>query len=225
MKAHVTLGLAAAVAFTTAASADVLWDQSNYSTDPNALVDQEFGDFPSFSSYMVTDVVSTGWTVESISVYFTSNNGTWGQFLSQARLNVFDWVPGSLPTGADDPTGGSVVSVSAVEQGDATWKITADGLNLNLPAGDYWVGLTPIVDFATGGQEFHRPAPIVGENNAFRNPGGGFGFGPDWVRAYTVDGTGEWQDQWEASILIEGVPTPGALALLGLAGLVQRRRR
>ncbi|MDY7108262.1 MAG: MYXO-CTERM sorting domain-containing protein [Planctomycetota bacterium] len=226
MKAQVTLGLAAVVGLTTAATADVLWDQSNYSTDPNALVDQEFGDFPTYSSYMVTDVVAdTDWVIQSVSVYFTSNNGNWGQFLSQARLNIFDWVPGTLPLAADDPTAGAVVSVGAVEQGDSTWKITASGLNVNLDAGNYWIGLTPIVNFADGGQEFHRPAPIINDNNAWRNPGGAFGYGTDWIYAHIVDGTGEWENQWEASILIEGVPAPGALALLGLAGLLGRRRR
>jgi uncharacterized protein (TIGR03382 family) len=222
MKAQVTIGLVAVVGFATAASAAVLWDQSNYDTAQNALVDQEFDDYPTYSSYMVMDVVSTDWVVDSISVFFTSDySGGWGG-VNQARLNVFDWVPGNLPLGGDDPTAGTVVPVTLTEQGDATWKITASGLDLAMPAGNYWVGLTPLTNFGSQGQEFHRPAPIVGDNTAWRNPGGSFGYGSDWNYVYVL---GYWQDEFDGSILIEGVPAPGALALLGLAGLVSRRRR
>jgi hypothetical protein len=223
MKAQVTLGLVAAVGFAAVASADVLWDQSNYDTAANALVDQEFDDFPTYSSYMVMDVVSTGWLVDSVSVYFTSDyGGGWGG-VNQARLNVFAWTPGSLPGAGDDPTAGTVVPVSLAEQGDATWKITASGLNLDMPAGNYWIGLTPLTNFASQGQEFHRGAPIVGDDTAWRNPGGGFGYGGSWNYAYLIGPT--WQGTYDGAILIEGVPAPGALALLGLAGLVSRRRR
>jgi uncharacterized protein (TIGR03382 family) len=221
MKAHATLGLAAVVGFAAAASADVLWDQGNYDPDGVGLINQEFGDYPSYASYMVTDVVSTDWTIQSVSTFFTDQNGGLWTGVTQARLNIFDWVPGTLPVAGDDPTAGAVVDVTVTDLGSEL-QMTASGLNVDLPAGNYWVGLTPIADLASFGQEFHLPAPIIGDNTAFRNPGGGFGYGPDWMYAYAL---GYWQDQYDASILIEGVPAPGALALLGLAGLVSRRRR
>ena len=122
-----------------------------------------------------------------------------------------------------DPLG-TVVDVVVTDLGEEL-QITADNLDLDLTAGTYWVGLTPMADFGPMDQEFHLPAPIVNDNNAWRNPGNAFGFGTDWIYAYVVDDEGLWEDTWEASLLIEGIPAPGALALLGLAGLVSRRRR
>ena len=225
MKAQITLGLVAVVAFATAAPAAVLWDQSNYETAPNALVDEEFLDYPTYSSYMMMDVVaSTDWTVDSVSIYLTDGqNGVW-QAINQARLNVFSWTPGSLPLASDDPAAGTLVSVTMTDLGD-TFKMTASGLNLDLSAGNYWIGLAPQATHATQGQEFHRAAPIIGDNAAWRNPGGAFGFGTGWNYAYIIDTLGQWEDTYEGAILIEGIPAPGALALLGLAGLVSRRRR
>lgn len=225
MKARITLGLVAVVAFATTASAAVLWDQSNYVVGPNSLVDEEFLDYPTYSSYMMMDVTaSTDWTVDSVSIFLTDGqNGVW-QVINQARLNVFSWTPGSLPAAADDPSAGTLVSVTMTDLGD-TFKMTASGLDLDLAAGNYWIGLAPQATHAQVGQEFHRPAPIVADNAAWRNPGGAFGYGTGWNYAYAIDTSGEWQDTYEGAILIEGIPAPGALALLGLAGLVSRRRR
>ena len=100
-------------------------------------------------------------------------------------------------------------------------------VDLVVGPGTFWLGLTPYVDFTIYGQEFHQAAPIMGDNTAWRNPGGAFGYGTDWTYAYVVDTSGVWQDAFDAAILIEGtiVPAPGVLALLGLAGLARRRRR
>jgi type II secretory pathway pseudopilin PulG len=214
------LALVAVAAFTATATADVLWDQSNYNSGINAFVDQEFDDFPSYSSYMVMDVVSTGWTVQSVSVYFTLGSGNWAN-VNQARLNYFAKT-GNLPVAADDPTAGATVGVSLTNLGD-TWEITASGLNVNLPAGEWWIGLTPLTNFASQGQEFHRAAPIMGVDTAWRNPGGGFALGTQWQTTAAL-GT-DWVGVYDGAFKVLGIPAPGALALLGLAGLLGRRRR
>jgi hypothetical protein len=214
------LALVAVAAFTATATADVLWDQSNYNSGINAFVDQEFDDFPSYSSYMVMDVVSTGWTVQSVSAYFTLGSGNWAG-VTQARLNLFAKT-GSLPGAGDDPTAGSTVAVSLTNLGD-TWEITASGLNIDVPAGDYWIGLSPLTNFGAQGQEFHRAAPIIGEDTAWRNPGGGFALGTQWQTTAAL-GT-DWIGVYDGAFKVEGIPAPGALALLGLAGLIGRRRR
>jgi hypothetical protein len=214
------LGLIAVAAFTATATADVLWDQSNVNTGINAFVDQEFDDFASFSSYMVMDVVSTGWTVQSVSVYFTNNMGNWAG-VTQARLNLFAKT-GTLPVAGDDPTAGATVGVSLTNLG-SSWEITASGLNVNVPIGDYWIGLTPLTNFGAQGQEFHQAAPIIGVDTAWRNPGGGFGLGTQWQTTAPL-GT-DWIGVYDAAFKVEGIPAPGALALLGLAGLIGRRRR
>ena len=214
------LALVAVAAFTATATADVLWDQSNVNTGINAFVDQEFSDVPSYSAYMVMDVVSTGWTVQSVSAYFTNNMGNWAG-VTQARLNIFSKT-GTLPVAADDPTAGSTVGVSLTNLG-SSWEITASGLNVNVPIGDYWIGLTPLTNFGTQGQEFHQAAPIIGDDTAFRNPGGGFGLGTAWQTTAALGP--DWIGVYDGAFKVEGIPAPGALALLGLAGLIGRRRR
>jgi len=214
------LALVAVAAFTATANAALLWDQSNVNTGINAFVDQEFSDFASFSSYMVSDVVSTGWTVQSVSVYFTNNMGNWAN-LSQARLNIFPKV-GNLPVAADDPTLGSTVGITMTNIG-SSWEITASGLNVNVPIGDWWIGLTPLTNFGTDGQEFHQAAPIIGVDTAWRNPAGGFGLGTAWQTTAALGA--DWIGVYDGAFKVEGIPAPGALALLGLAGLLGRRRR
>ena len=80
-----------------------------------------------------------------------------------------------------------------------------------------------ILDFGVVGQEFHLGSDNFLKNSAGRNPGGGFGVGFDWFEAGPVFGAIDWG----GAITITGknVPAPGALALLGMAGLVGRRRR
>jgi len=215
------LALVAVAAFTATANAALLWDQSNVNTGINAFVDQEFDDFASYSSYMVSDVVSTGWTVQSVSVYFTNNMGNWAG-VTQARLNIFAKT-GNLPVAGDDPTAGSTVGVSLTNLG-SSWEITASGLNVNVPAGDWWIGLTPLTNFGSQGQEFHQAAPIIGVDTAWRNPAGGFGLGTAWQTTAALGP--DWIGVYDGAFKVEGiVPAPGALALLGLAGLLGRRRR
>jgi hypothetical protein len=214
------LALVAVAAFTATATADVLWDQSNYDANINAFVDQEFDDFASYSSYMVMDVVSTGWTIQSVSVYFTNNMGNWAN-VNQARLNIFAKT-GNLPAAGDDPTAGSAVGVSLTNLGDA-WEITASGLSEVLAAGEYWIGLTPLTNFGAQGQEFHRAAPIINVDTAWRNPAGAFGLGTAWQTTAALGP--DWIGLYDGAIKIQGIPAPGALALLGLAGLLGRRRR
>jgi uncharacterized protein (TIGR03382 family) len=206
----------------------VLWDQSNYDTAASAFVDQQFGDFPTFSSYLVTDVVvgNGGWNIDSITTYYTI--GATGVDLwpaaGTAMLNVFAKA-GALPGAGDDPGLGTVVATTFVDADAGTQAMTASGLGLVLGPGEYWIGLTPILDFLVFSQEFHRGAPIIGGDTAFRNPGGGFGIGSGWSTTAILGGN--WIGAYDAAILIQGevIPAPGAVALLGLGGLACLRRR
>ncbi len=183
-----------------------LWDQSNYDVGATAFVDQAFGDFPDFDSYLVTDIDTgdDGWVISSVTTYFTNANGWANAGVTQGRLNIFPKT-GNLPDGGDDPGAGDIVDITISDLGD-TIAIVAGGLSIEL-AGEHWVGLTPLANFGEFGQEFHRGAPIMGVDTAWRNPGGGFGVGTDWSDTGIL-GAG-WVGAFDAAINISGVIDDG----------------
>jgi len=212
----------------TANAQQVLWDQSNVNADITALVNHEFVNYPDYSSYMAMDfeVGDLPWQITKMTIYLTNQNGTWPNIPNpQARFNLWEKAPYPDCTFPDEnPQDGAVVPATIVT-GQYGLVISAD-LDVAVGAGlSYWINLTPIVDFTVYGQEFHQAAPIMLCNTAWRNPGGAFGHGTGWqdVSALNAD----WPDTWDGAFLLEGyiVPAPGALALLGLAGLARRRRR
>lgn len=210
------------------AQADILWEQAPDGSG-TGVVDQEFSDFPTFSTYLVNDVTFAGdVNISAVTTYFT-NNFSGGGFVTgtTARLNIFSNDPLQA---SDDPTVGASVTVVITETGSHL-TVTASGLNIDLLAGDYWIGLTPVLDQATFGQEFHVNAAVVGDLTQARNPGGGFGFGSDWTDATDfVRAT-----DFEGALLVEGssrvidIPEPASLAIFGIGlaglGLISRRRR
>ena len=216
-------GLTLAGAGSAYAGSTLYDNQPNTVPPPNAVVNQEFGPpNEAFDAFLVDDVTfGADVTIDSVSVYLTEGNDWSG--VTQARLNIFAG-SGALPGAGDDPAGGTVVTVAVSGFGSGIQTMTASGLGLNLTAGEYWIGLTPIADFGVFGQNFHFPGlDANGDGAAIRNPGGGFGLpaGSDWGAAGDV--TPEYVD---ASMTITGIiPAPGAVALLGLAGFAARRRR
>lgn len=202
-----------------------LWDQSGYDPALNATVDQEFGDFPTYSTYAVDDFTTGGqaWNVTQVTTYFTNINGGWNKNITAGKLQVYKKA-GALPNNATDIAPEYKVTIALSQDGNGNWMAVADtsgiaelqGIN-----GDYWIGLTPSADFGAFGQEFHlQLSKFYGENAAIRNPGGAFGFGKDWASNTVIGGE-------EMAFLLEGsvVPAPGAAALLGLGGLMAARRR
>lgn len=170
------------------AEGTVLWEQL-----PDELgvgfVDQEFPDFADFSTYMVNDVTFTdAVTLDTVSIWTTSNTSGGGfELITEARLNVFENDP-LLAT--DDPVTGVVVPVTVTLDG-SSYRVDAAGLALDLDAGEYWIGLSPIGEFGVIGQEFHLESPVLSDESNARNPGGGFVLGTDWglVSALFGDGT------------------------------------
>ncbi len=223
--------LAAIVAACVPASvnADILWDQQPLLI--GNFVDQQFSDFPTFSTYNVSDATfGNAVTVQSVTTYLTvgATGNNWAGVTS-GILNIFD---GNGLVAGDDPTTGGdfgpgAVSVTYTDLGGGVGALTASGLNINLAAGTYWFGLTADASFATFGQEFHwQSATTIGANTHGRNPGGGFGFpaGTSW---FDIVGASGVED---LAFTIEGVnaiPEPSTIGILavGLAGLVIRRRR
>jgi len=186
--------------------AEALWDQSAFDANLVAVIDTQFPDFASYSTYMVDDFGTDGaaWNVESVSTYFTQGFGAWDP--SQILTGTLQVYPksGSLPNDANDTVPEYDVAIR-VTDGGGYWIVSAEtsevaelqGIN-----GEYWIGLTPIVNFGAMGQEFHlQLASFHGDQAAARNPGQAFGFGPNWFGVSTFGfGNSEMGFKLEGSI-------------------------
>ena len=194
--------------------------------DLPAFVDQQFADFPDFSTYLVACVTLERDTfIHDITTYYTNFNGIWPIGTISAVLNIIPQGDG-LPSNDHDPSegaGGLKVEADMAANGNRL-SLTArlDGA-ITLEAGKYWIGLTPSLDFGGFGQEFHKGSDFFEKNTAGRNPNGGFGVGTDWFEAGPVFGGIDWG--MALTVTGKNVPTPGALALLGIAGLLVTGRR
>ncbi len=217
------LALGLCLACSAFAGAWILWDQSTLDPGGVGLVNQEFSDFPTYSSYIVSDVVVTGWSwhVWSMTQYYVSGTPNWSG-LTQGRFNVFPKT-GSLPGAGYDPSNGVVVPIS-VQNGNSNPIVTADlsSLNLILSPGSYWIGLAPLTAFGTHSQAFLAKALHgYGDPDAIRNPGGGFAFGTSWMPAGNIPGG---YPGYEATFKLEdNWPEPNSLVLISLGVLLRRR--
>lgn len=133
------------------ASSDTLWDQSDYDVAGMGFFNSESGSPPFGSTnHTVNDVtVECGWLVESITIYFSAVDPGWGGAITQGYLHVYPKT-GALPV--EDPTASPLVPMSAVLDADH-FVLTASGLDLDLPPGDYWIGITPIAPGGIMGPE------------------------------------------------------------------------
>lgn len=173
---------------------DWLWDQPIQSGYPPAYVDQEFSDYPTYSSYLSDDFVAAeAWIIDSI---FVPGSG-WNGFTTLMNATALNWMiyadDGGVPAG--DPSGVGappVWSLSTIPT-DARVTITtgSDGyqsntlLELNspikLPAGHYWLLFYPSLNFTSYGQFGLQPSDTLnGLVAKYINPGGGFGYGTAW---------------------------------------------
>jgi len=103
---------------------------------------------------------------------------------------------------------------------DDTWlgdgaHVTLDLNGVTLDAGTYYISVVAHNEFGSNGQTGVMNSNLGNFDAWQANPGGGFGFGglqqTGNNAAYSMTGT--------------AIPAPGALALLGMAGLATRRRR
>ncbi len=226
------LQLALGVAITGAllAAPDARAQEVIFDAPPNndlaAFVDQQFADFPDFSTYLLACVtIERDTFLHDVTTYYTNLNGLWPQGTISAVLNITRQ-DGDLPSNDYDPSeglGGLKVEADMAANGDRLSLTAHVNGGITLEAGKYWIGLTPSLDFGGFGQEFHKGSDFFEKNTVGRNPGGGFGVGTDWFEAGPVFGGVDWG--MALTITGKNVPTPGALALLGIAGLVVAGRR
>lgn len=197
------------------ASAGILWDQSALNWNGNGFINTISGTPPfGATAYAASDVTvpAGGWTVNSVSMYFTcfdfnwdTVGGTTGRLYIQPKTGS---MPTVLPGGSLIPMSVEILNDPSV--GQAYYKVTASGLSNVLTAGDWWIGITPVAPSGFFGPEIGlSTAPTVGNNTS----------------AYDVS-TSAWVDTTvDGAILVQGVPSPAGLSVLGLGGLLCARRR
>ena len=219
-----SLGLAAVAtcALTAFASADVIMDQIGSMDGANTAggsvsASQDFDAYADYDVVALDDfTINSAMNLSSASMVL----GGWNGYDGLVGVNGFTVSIFSSVDAAGASIYGDVLAVwfdTASENGD--WLgdgdlISFDLGGVELAAGSYWIGITPANAYGTNGQTGVF-ASDIGDNSGHQaNPAGAFGFvtqptGANY--AYRLDGT--------------GVPAPGALALLGLAGIAARRRR
>ena len=148
--ARITTALALLlVSLASAASAATLWDQSAISFSPNAPAIQngKFTGFGGGNFFSVNDVTvpAGGWTVTTITEYFSDWEGV--DMQAKAPNGVLILMPktGAMPVGA--PSTSTTVPLTwtdTVQSGQGVYVMVASGLNLVLAPGDYWITVSPI---------------------------------------------------------------------------------
>jgi len=171
----------------------VLWDQPLSTVNQNAYVDQEFTDYPEYSSYLADDFVNQEpWDIDT---FFVPGNG-WNGFSSLFNADSLTWQiyadNGGVPAG--DPSGGGAFWSLTLAPTDPAVMIT-DGTGgypsdstldlevtpVHVPAGHWWLVFYPTMSLSGGGQFGRQPSDTTnGYWGQFINPGGGFGYGTEW---------------------------------------------
>jgi hypothetical protein len=172
--------------------AAVLWDQPLSSVNQNAYVNQDFTDYPDYSSFLADDFVNgQAWNISTI---FVPGNG-WNGFSTLLSATGLTWQiyadDGGVPAG--DPYSGGALWSQTLAPTDPRVTITVGSggfptntaLNLAVPvavpAGHWWLVFYPTMAFDTGGQYGRQPADTTSNYwGQFINPGGAFGYGGDW---------------------------------------------
>lgn len=216
---------------TQRAASDVLWEQTLSLTNTSAYVDQEFTDFPAYSSYLADDfVIDTFWTIDSI---FIPGDG-WGGFTTLLDADALTWEiyadAGGVPDG--NPEGGSPplwsltllptdpqVSITSGSIGLPSNTLLTLSTPVGLPVGHYWLVFYPTGAYATFGQYGRQPADTTnGYTAQFINPGNGFGYGTIW-QDWLVLGAGLTQK--DMAFRIDGLAEPGGPSTITISFDVQ----
>jgi hypothetical protein len=160
-----------ALSFATAASAVVLWDQSSLNATLDGTIDLSSTSCSQISGntkiHLASDVhFDTPVVITAVRIYETPGN-------VQAATQAYLWIApktGPIPTAISSDVNNAAnivpITVSAAVGGVVT--VSATGLNRSLPAGDYWVSLTPRHSLGLFPYTWHIYAagPAVGDPTA-----------------------------------------------------------
>ena len=133
----------------SAASAAVLWDQSNWNKVNEGSVNLSSNSCSQISgntkAHIANDVTfATPVTINTVRIYETFGNV---QTATQAYLWIAPKtgpVPTALASAVNNAANIKPITISTETIGaNSAVVVTCSGLNISLPAGDYWVSLTP----------------------------------------------------------------------------------
>lgn len=175
--------------------AAVLWDQPLSLVNQTAYINQEFPDFPTYSSFLADDFMNDQrWNISTI--FIPGDLWSGGTTLMNAAALHWQIYADNSGQPAGDPSGGGSppiwnLSLSpsdsqvVLSTGSPGGYLSNTTLNLStpidLPAGHYWLVFYPTLSFTTDGQYGRQPADTTNsEVGHFINPGGGFGYGTNW---------------------------------------------
>ena len=141
------LGLLLVALAATSATASVLWDQSAISFSPSApgILNYNFTGFGGYTFYSLDDVTvpAGGWTINTITSYWSDWQGVDMNVKSPTGNLIIIPKTGSLPVGTPTTTTVPLTWVDTAQSGQGVYVMTAAGLNVTLPAGDYWITVAP----------------------------------------------------------------------------------
>jgi hypothetical protein len=173
----IAAGSALLLSVASTAGAVVLWDQSNWNTNTEGSANLSSNACSQISGntkvHTANDVhFDNPVHITTVRIYETPGN-------VQTATLAYLWIhpkTGALPTTSSDSLELVALGVLQVPITSATEtigpnscvRVTAAGLNINLPAGDYWVSLTPRHNLGVFPYTVHliTSGPVVGDPTA-----------------------------------------------------------
>ena len=202
------------VSVAATANAALLWDQSaiSFSTSAPGIMNYNFtgvGGYQIFSANDVT-VPAGGWTINTITEYWSDWQGVDMNVKSPAGNLIIVPKTGSLPAGVPTTTSVALTWVDTAQSGQGVYVMTCAGLNVTLPAGDYWITVAPNgrVDNFFGNNQMW-PSNMQGDPVATW-------YGGVWADLY---------GNWDGAFKIEGIsggPTPTQSSSWGMLKALYR---
>jgi len=167
----ILFALATLLLVSSTAGAAVLWDQSNWNPNGEGSLNLSSTSCSAISGntklHTANDVhFDAPVHITTVRIYETLGN-------VQTATQAYLWIApktGSLPTASSDQVNNAAnikpitISTETVN-GVQTVVVTCSGLSIDLPAGDYWVSLTPRHSRGTFPYTVHRiiSGPVVGD--------------------------------------------------------------
>lgn len=208
-----TVVLAAAlstIGMTATGVADIIIDQPTSSE--GGIASQVFGepfagyDCSAFDDFTIADA----YNLTALTIYGENSSTGSGDYNLDVVVRFL----------AGPDLGSSVIaSASGVQVGG---NLLFDLTGITLGAGTYWISAQVVRPIEPGGQWFWNTSNTInGAQALWQNPGGSFGYGSAPISIQVLG-----PQRYDMALTLEGtiVPAPGALALLGVAGIVGRRR-